>query len=61
MYISLGTTNATKTGGTITPLWTGHYYGRVRLTSQGWKFDYWSPIVDQPIELGGCYANNENH
>jgi hypothetical protein len=61
MSISLGTTNATKTGGTITPLWTGHYYGRVRLTPQGWKFDYWSPIVDQPIELAGCYANNENH
>jgi hypothetical protein len=61
MYISLGTTNATKTGGTITPLWTGHYYGRVRLTSQGWRFDYWAPIVDQPIELAGCYANNENH
>jgi hypothetical protein len=60
MYISLGTTNSTKTGGTITPLWTGHYYGRVRLTPQGWRFDYWAPIVDQPIELAGCYANNEN-
>ena len=35
--------------------------GQVRLTSQGWRFDYWAPIVDQPIELAGCYANNENH
>jgi hypothetical protein len=60
MWISLGQTNSDATGGTITPIWTGRYYGKVRLTSDGWKFDYWAPIVDQPIETAGCYANNKN-
>jgi hypothetical protein len=39
---------------------TGRYHGKVRLTSEGWKFDYWAPIVDQPIETAGCYANSKN-
>ena len=60
MWISLGVTNAEVNGGTITPIWTGRYFGKVRLTDQGWKFDYWAPIVDQPIETAGCYANNKN-
>jgi len=60
MWISIGTTNAEATGGTITPIWTGRYYGKVRLTGEGWKFDYWAPIVDQPIETAGCFANNKN-
>jgi hypothetical protein len=60
MWISIGQTNADATGGTITPIWTGRYYGKVRLTNEGWKFDYWAPIVDQPIETAGCFANNKN-
>jgi hypothetical protein len=47
------------TGGTITPIWTGHYYGRVVLTPAGWRFTLLEPIVDQPINLGNlCAANN---
>ena len=59
MYIASGSPNSTVTGGTITPIWTGHYYGRVVLTSQGWRFTLWQPIVDQPINMGTlCAANN---
>jgi hypothetical protein len=59
MDIKSGQPNSAVNGGTITPIWTGHYYGRVVLTSQGWRFTLWEPIVDQPINMGAlCAANN---
>lgn len=59
MDIIAGQPNSTLTGGTTIPIWTGHYYGHVRLTKAGWKFELWEPIVDQPINLGAdCSVNN---
>ncbi len=36
------------------------YYGEVRLTSEGWKFELWEPTEDEPSEIPGCLANNQN-
>ena len=59
MDIKSGAPNAAVNGGSINPIWTGHYYGRVVLTNGGWRFQLWEPIVDQPINMGAlCAANN---
>jgi SnoaL-like domain len=46
--ITFGTVNSAGNGGTASVVLTGRYYGLVRLTPQGWKFDLWEPIEDQP-------------
>jgi SnoaL-like protein len=58
--ITFGTVNSAGNGGTASVVLTGRYYGLVRLTPQGWKFDLWEPIEDQPGEIPGCLANNQN-
>jgi hypothetical protein len=59
MDIFSGQPNKTLNGGTETEIWSGHYFGHVLLTSQGWKFTLWEPIVDQPTNLGSdCAVNN---
>jgi hypothetical protein len=59
MDIFTGQPNKTLNGGTQTEVWSGHYFGHVRLTHQGWKFTLWEPIVDQPTNLGSdCAVNN---
>jgi hypothetical protein len=61
MTITIGTATGTPPDGGTTSFWvTGRYWGRVRLTSDGWKFDEWDPIVDQPVVIQGCFVNNKN-
>jgi hypothetical protein len=61
MNITIGTaTGSPPNGGTISFWVTGRYWGRARLTSDGWKFDEWDPIVDEPVVIPGCFANNQN-
>jgi hypothetical protein len=38
--------------GTASVVLTGRYYGKVVLTNQGWKFQRWFAIEDQPSPLG---------
>lgn len=59
MDIFTGQPNAALNGGTETEVWSGHYFGHVLLTPQGWRFTLWEPIVDQPTNLGSdCAVNN---
>jgi hypothetical protein len=58
--ITVGIPNAAGNGGTVSTPLTGRYYGLVRLTSEGWKFDLWEPTEDEPSEIPGCFANNKN-
>jgi hypothetical protein len=58
--ITVGIPNAAGNGGTVSTPLTGRYYGLVRLTKEGWKFDLWEPIEDEPSEIPGCFANNQN-
>jgi SnoaL-like domain len=50
--ITVGIPNSTNTSGTASLVLTGRYYGKVVLTSQGWKFQRWFAIEDQPSPLG---------
>jgi hypothetical protein len=54
----VGLPNESGEGGNV--VWTnsGRYLGKVRLTRQGWKFDYWAPILDIPGPNQGCFVNN---
>jgi hypothetical protein len=58
--ITVGIPNADNTGGTVSVPLSGRYYGLVRLTSNGWKFDWWQPTEDEPSFIPGCLANNQN-
>jgi hypothetical protein len=51
--LPFGTVNSAGNGGTASVVLTGRYYGLVRLTPQGWKFDLWEPIEDQPGQIPG--------
>jgi SnoaL-like domain len=58
--ITVGIPNADNTGGTVSTPLTGRYWGLVRLTSNGWKFDWSQPTEDEPSFIPGCLANNQN-
>ena len=52
--ITVGIPNSTNTSGTASLVLTGRYYGKVVLTSQGWKFQRWFAIEDQPSPTGAA-------
>jgi hypothetical protein len=50
--ISFGNSTLNPATGTASVVLTGRYYGKVVLTDQGWKFQRWFAIEDQPSPLG---------